>query len=104
MSTLQFSQREVRRAVLKLRKHFGEGQQTFSNRLGVTTQTIIRWENHSAPETPRLLQLAQLANTVRPDLSRLFLAAVLEENYLITRETWHQLAELNESEPIRRQG
>jgi len=67
-------------AVRELRKHLGESQQAFSNRLGLSIATIVKYEAGREPTGKALAQLAHAAGEAgRHDLAYLFARALVRE-------------------------
>src|SRR4026209_1860978 len=51
----------LRAAVKRFRKSFGDSQQSFSQRLGVSMSAVVRYERTRAPRGKALALLARLA-------------------------------------------
>lgn len=67
-------------AVKNLREHFGESQQAFATRLGLSIRAIANYESDRAPTGRALMSLAQAADTAgRDDLANVFLAHLARE-------------------------
>jgi transcriptional regulator with XRE-family HTH domain len=67
-------------AVRELRKHLGESQQAFSNRLGLSMATIVKYEAGREPTGKALAQLAHAAAEAgRHDLAYRFARALIDE-------------------------
>lgn len=63
-------------AVKALREHFGESQQAFSNRLGISLRAIANYEKDQIPSTLALDRLSEFAREAeRDDLLDIFSAA-----------------------------
>jgi transcriptional regulator with XRE-family HTH domain len=74
------SESELSRAVRELRAHLGESQQAFSNRLGLSMATIVKYEAGREPTGRALAQLAHAAAEAgRHDLAYLFGRALVKE-------------------------
>jgi transcriptional regulator with XRE-family HTH domain len=71
---------ELVKAVKSLRERFGESQQAFSNRLGLSIKTIANYEGGRCPSGKPLLALAQAAAmSGDADLQSIFGDAISEE-------------------------
>lgn len=69
--------RELIEGVRSLRVALGEAQQQFSNRLGVSIATVVRYESQTPPRGPILGRLAKIAaESQQPALSTLFISAL----------------------------
>lgn len=69
-------ERRVSEAIKGLREHFGESQQRFSDRLGVTVRTVARYELEKPPPDEMLGKLANMADeAAREDLWFVFMMA-----------------------------
>jgi len=67
-------------AVRELRKHLGESQQAFSNRLGLSISAVVKYEGGREPTGRALAQLAHAAAEAgRHDLAYLFTRALVRE-------------------------
>jgi len=74
-------------AVRELRSHLGESQQTFSNRLGLSIATIVKYEAGREPTGRALLGLAHTAREAgRHDLASVFMRTLVRSLGLLERE------------------
>jgi transcriptional regulator with XRE-family HTH domain len=66
--------------VRELRRHLGESQQAFSNRLGLSISAVVKYEGGREPTGRALAQLAHTAAEAgRHDLAYLFTQALVRE-------------------------
>jgi transcriptional regulator with XRE-family HTH domain len=73
-------EQHVAEAIKALRAEFGESQQRFSDRIGVTVRTVARYEVQKPPTGEMLGKLAAIAEEVsRPDLRVVFTNAFWRE-------------------------
>jgi transcriptional regulator with XRE-family HTH domain len=78
---------EPSEAVRELRTHLGESQQAFSNRLGLSIATIVKYEAGREPTGRALLQLAHAAREAgRHDLASIFMRTLVRSLGLLERE------------------
>lgn len=69
----------IHEAVRELRKVYGESQQAFATRLGLSMRAVANYENKRNPDTRSLIRLTNAAREVgREDLIREFLSATEE--------------------------
>jgi len=74
-------------AVRELRKHLGESQQAFSNRLGLSIATVVKYEAGREPTGKSLLALAQTAREAgRHDLASVFMRTLVHSLGLLEHE------------------
>lgn len=79
-------------ALVALRKHLGETQQQFANRLGVAVTTVARYETSNPPRGPVLEKLMKIAlDAEMEDVSRMFERAALAHT-----ETYVRMQTLDE--------
>jgi transcriptional regulator with XRE-family HTH domain len=70
----------VVRAVRELRQHFGESQQAFANRLGLSIRAIANYEKDRRPTGMALVSLARAALVAgKRDLTNTFMTALMNE-------------------------
>jgi len=66
--------------VQELRRHLGESQQAFSNRLGLSISAVVKYEGGREPTGKALARLAKVAKEVgHPDLANLFARKLMEQ-------------------------
>jgi transcriptional regulator with XRE-family HTH domain len=74
----------VVKAVKALREHFGESQQAFANRLGISIRAIANYEKDRVPTGMALVSLARASSVAgKRDLTNTFMKAFMDELGLI---------------------
>jgi transcriptional regulator with XRE-family HTH domain len=71
---------KLAQAVVALREEFGESQQAFSNRLGLSLNAVQRWELNDRPNHKSILRLIELAyGRKRRDICRVLMKELTRE-------------------------
>lgn len=77
----------ISKALIELRRRLGETQQTMSDRLGVSLQSIARWETVDQPVNIMLATLHQIATeSGHTDLAKTF----MDELEALKKEQWRK--------------